>query len=207
MSWKVAVAVALSTKQQKVDNLTLLQSRRLCIICAKSTEAEIVRTQFQTTQKIPGHLVHGIAPGHDFHLGVMRTDAGELPYYITAASRQGIQGFAVEAAVLFSILQPEYAVHAGTCAALGGTLGFSKHSSRSKLLLCRVTDFFRLKDVVFGDRATNYEEGKWKEDTNGQLTFLPDTKVFDTKSAAMDGFVEGLRRVNYKYETTSPAAL
>ena len=53
----------------------------------------------------------------------MGTDAGELPYYITAASRHGIQSFAVEAAVLFSILQPEYAIHAGTCAALGGDAG------------------------------------------------------------------------------------
>ena len=80
-----------------------------------------------------------------------------------------------------------------------GTLGFSKHSFGSEVLLCLVTDFFRLEDVVFGDRATNYEEGKWKAETDGQLTFLPDTKIFDTKSAAMDGFVEGIRRVNYKY--------
>ena len=116
-------AAASSLKQIRLKNLAILQSYRLCIICAKTTEAEIVKKQLKATQTIPGHLVKGIASGHDFSLGVIKTKDGELPYYITAVSRQGIQSFAVEAAVLFSVLQPEYAIHAGTCAALGGDAG------------------------------------------------------------------------------------
>jgi hypothetical protein len=107
-----------SMKQVKLKNLATLQSCRLCIICAKTTEAEIVKNQLGTTQTIPGHLVDGVAPGHDFYLGVFKTDHGEIPYYITATSRQGIQTFAVEVATLFSILRPEYAIHTGVCAAL-----------------------------------------------------------------------------------------
>ena len=113
-------AAASSTKQLKLENLATLQSCRLCIICAKTTEAAIVKEQLEPGQTIPGRLVEGIPAGHDFDLGVIKTKAGELPYYITAVSRQGIQSFAVEAAVLFSVLKPEHAIHTGVCAALGG---------------------------------------------------------------------------------------
>jgi hypothetical protein len=60
------------------------------------------------------------------------------------------------------------------------------------------TDNHRLKDVIFGERALNYEEGKWAVE-KGELIFLPDTKVLDTKSARMDGYVKELERANYKY--------
>ncbi|KAF3400911.1 hypothetical protein DPV78_005758 [Talaromyces pinophilus] len=62
--------------------------------------------------------------------------------YITSYTRQGIQSFATQSAALFSILRPEYALHVGVCAAISG-------------------QNIELEDVIFGEIALNYEEGKW----------------------------------------------
>ncbi|CAI6099603.1 unnamed protein product [Clonostachys chloroleuca] len=99
--------------------------------------------------------------------------------FVKFPSRQGIQTFAIEAATLFSILKPKYAVHVGVCAAI---------SSQN----------IAIEDVIFGERALNYEEGKWalKDD---KVTFKPDIKVAEVKGTAMDGFIAQANQPLYKY--------
>ncbi|EXK76430.1 hypothetical protein FOQG_18827 [Fusarium oxysporum f. sp. raphani 54005] len=102
-----------------------------------------------------------------------------MPYYVTSSSRQGIQTFGVEAATLFSVLKPRYALHVGVCAAISG-------------------QNIAVEDVIFGERALNYEEGKWalKDD---QVVFKPDVKVAEVKDAAMGGFIAQADQPLYKY--------
>lgn len=113
----------LEIEEQRRFNLQQLQDRKLCIICAKSDEANIVKDQLGAMTKIEGHLVDRITqargePGHDFYLGALSSENDDIPYYITSTTRQGIQSFGVQTAALFTILKPRYAVHVGVCAAI-----------------------------------------------------------------------------------------
>lgn len=108
--------------QAHESNLKTLQSCKLCIICAKAAEAEIVRQHFCTRTKISGMDVACLPIGCarlDFYVGSFAlTKGGSLSYYVTSTSRQGIQSFASQTAILFSILKPKFAVHVGVCAAI-----------------------------------------------------------------------------------------
>lgn len=108
--------------QLHISNLRTLQSCKLCIICAKSAEAAIVKNSFCLGTKISGTDVAELPEGCrklDFYLGSFKLNkGGSLLYYVTSTSRQGIQSFASQAAILFSILKPKYAVHVGVCAAI-----------------------------------------------------------------------------------------
>jgi purine-nucleoside phosphorylase len=84
--------------------------------------------------------------GHTFYLGNFTLESKEkLNYYITSSLRMGIQSFTVHAALLFNILRPRFVIHAGVCAA--------DESAKPKMAL---------RDVVFGEAALNYEEGKFE---------------------------------------------
>lgn len=105
-------------------NLQTLRSCRLCIICAKSTEAINIKDTLNLRTKISGRDVADLPPGargHDFWLGNFSLKGKcNLSYYITSMSRQGIQSCATETASLFTILRPTYALLVGTCAAIKG---------------------------------------------------------------------------------------
>lgn len=108
--------------QLLIANLQTLMSCRLCIICAKSTEAIHVKECLNLRTKISGRDVANLSPGargHDFWLGSMFLNGKcSLSYYITSTSRQGIQSCATETAALFATLRPTYALLVGTCAAM-----------------------------------------------------------------------------------------
>jgi hypothetical protein len=107
-----------------VSKLRLLKSRPLCIICAKPQEAEIIaRTLEITADHISGLDIPEINDGHNFYLGTFIIGEGEkarnLEYYVTSSLRQGIQAFATHVGILFHVLRPQFAVHAGVCAGYG----------------------------------------------------------------------------------------
>lgn len=106
----------------RLRNLETLQTCPLCIICAKPREAITLARGFNLETKISSDLVDGIPDGQrlDFHIGSFTLDNSSIPYYVTSPSRQGIQTFRIEAATLFSILKPRYALHVGVCAAISG---------------------------------------------------------------------------------------
>jgi hypothetical protein len=98
--------------------LRLLRSRPLCIICARTAEAdEISKALGIEKNRISGDEVQMVHDGHTFYYGSFALLSGEkLPYYVTSTLDQGIQSFTVHASVLFSILQPRFVIHAGVCA-------------------------------------------------------------------------------------------
>jgi hypothetical protein len=103
------------------SKLRLLKSRPLCIICAKSQEARtIAETLDITGDLISGHDIPEIDNGHNFYLGTFTWGSGEkqrkLEYYVTSSLWQGIQAFATSVGILFHVLRPQFAVHAGVCA-------------------------------------------------------------------------------------------
>ncbi|KAF4427461.1 Phosphorylase superfamily protein, partial [Fusarium austroafricanum] len=165
----------------RLRNLETLQACPLCIICAKPREAITLAREFNLETKISSDLVDGIPDGQrlDFHIGSFTLDNSSIPYYVTSPSRQGIQTFGIEAATLFSILKPRYALHVGVCAAISGKN-------------------IRIGDVIFGERALNYEEGKWALQ-DGESAFKPDVKVVEVRGAAMDGFIAQADQPIYKY--------
>ncbi|KAK4139141.1 nucleoside phosphorylase domain-containing protein [Dichotomopilus funicola] len=160
----------------------MLRACRLCIICAKPREANTLVESYHLGlgTKISGDHVDGIPERHDFHVGEFELkDGSKVSYYVTNTSRQGIQTFAMESATLFSILKPEFAIHVGVCAAISD-------------------QNIAVEDVIFGERALNYEEGKWamKDD---KLVFMPEVKVSEVKGASMDGFIRQAEQPRYKY--------
>jgi hypothetical protein len=98
-------------------NLRNLTNRPLCIICGRPGEAEeIAKALGIFDSKIQGDSVDQVADGHVFYTGSFEIKGGFLDYYVTSSLRQAIQSFTVNAAVLFSILKPRFAIHAGICA-------------------------------------------------------------------------------------------
>lgn len=55
---------------------------------------------------------------------------------------------------------------------------------------------YRPGDVIFGDGALSYEEGKWGY-VNGQLQFKPDYDIVRLELAELQSFAEGRNR--YKH--------
>jgi hypothetical protein len=109
------VATAPSSK------LRLLKCRPLCIICAKPQEAQLIAKTLQITKDhISGHDIPEINNGHNFYLGTFSWGTGDkkrnLEYYVTSSLRQGIQAFSTHVGILFHVLRPQFAVHAGVCA-------------------------------------------------------------------------------------------
>ncbi|ETI29395.1 hypothetical protein G647_01848 [Cladophialophora carrionii CBS 160.54] len=160
------------------DNLRVLRSRPLCIICGKPQEAEIIAQEMEATREISGATVQGINNNHVFYLGELNLVCErKLEYYITSSLRQGLVHFATHAGILFQVLRPRFAIHAGVCAgnaAAGVELG----------------------QVIFGDAAMSYEEGKWGY-KSGELEFMPDYDLVRISLSRMAGFAA--RKSRYKY--------
>jgi hypothetical protein len=55
----------------------------------------------------------------------------------------------------------------------------------------------RLEDVIFGEKALNYEEGKWQL-IEGRPVFMPDSKTVGTDSDSMNDFLTGKGRPTWK---------
>jgi hypothetical protein len=111
----------MNVMEATTSKLRLLKSRPLCIICAKPQEAAIIAETLQITKDhISGHDIPEINDGHNFYLGTFEIGEGQkkrrLEYYVTSSLRQGIQAFATHVGILFHILRPQFAVHAGVCA-------------------------------------------------------------------------------------------
>ncbi|KPI43114.1 uncharacterized protein AB675_1807 [Cyphellophora attinorum] len=165
----------------QINNLRTLRSCKLCVICAKSDEAEVVKDRWAIRTRIAGADVAELPKAfasHDFYTSTFELDEAnekndrKLSYYLTYTSRQGIQSFAAEAASLFTVLKPTYAVMVGCCAALKGR-------------------DYQLEDVVFGEKAINYEEGKWSLDPETKKpVFAADVKTVDAQSSSMGGFLQ-----------------
>jgi hypothetical protein len=105
-------------RRLRESNLEALRSCRLCIICARSNEAVIVQHQLGAEKKLEGRFIEDVASEHEFYLGNLPTEKGDIPYYITSPTRQGIQTFAVQCAALLSVLKTDFAIHLGVCAAI-----------------------------------------------------------------------------------------
>jgi hypothetical protein len=109
-----------AAKALQSDSKLRLLRRPLCIICGRPKEAEeIAKALGVDENRVLGREVEGINDGHTFYLGSF--DLGDkreekLDYYITSSLRQGIQSFAIHTSILFHILRPRYAIHAGVCA-------------------------------------------------------------------------------------------
>jgi len=57
-----------------------------------------------------------------------------------------------------------------------------------------------LKDVIFGEAAINFEEGKWERDpVDGAKIFKPDYDVVRTPAGDMQAFAESKERPQYHY--------
>lgn len=110
-----------------VSNLRLLKSYPLCIICAKPSEAQTIAREMGATRRIHAIDIEEIHNGHTFYLGEMPIfgQGKPLEYYITSSLRQGVMNFATHAGILFSILRPRFAIHAGVCAGYDGSDGGS----------------------------------------------------------------------------------
>jgi hypothetical protein len=109
------------SKTPQPDSKLRLLRRPLCIICGRPAEAEAIAKALGIDgDRILGREVEEIHDGHTFYLGSFHLgEKGEekLDYYITSSLRQGIQSFTIHASILFHILRPRYAIHAGVCAA------------------------------------------------------------------------------------------
>jgi hypothetical protein len=109
-----------AAKALQSDSKLRLLRRPLCIICGRPKEAEEIAKALGVEEtRVLGREVEGINDGHTFYLGSF--DLGDrreekLDYYITSSLRQGIQSFAIHTSILFHILRPRYAIHAGVCA-------------------------------------------------------------------------------------------
>lgn len=114
-----APAAQAASVVQSDSKLRLLR-RPLCIICGRPKEAEeIAKALGIEENRVLGREVEGINDGHTFFLGSFDLGdkrAEKLDYYITSSLRQGIQSFTIHASILFHILRPRYAIHAGVCA-------------------------------------------------------------------------------------------
>ncbi|KHO00249.1 Phosphorylase superfamily protein [Metarhizium album ARSEF 1941] len=168
------------TDHESRSNLRRLRSRPVCIICGRPAEAQQLAHALgidDEKHRLSGHDVSMVRDGHTFHLGEFELPSGDvLKYYITSSLRQGIQSFAVSAALLLNTLSPRFVLHAVVCA------GF--HDATGKLKLA-------LRQVVFGEAAINYEEGKWEaQEPGGKPVFLPDYKPVAVEAGDMQGFTK-----------------
>ena len=57
----------------------------------------------------------------------------------------------------------------------------------------------QLKDVVFGEAAINYEEGKWENVPTKGLFFRPDYNRVSASAGDMQAFAESRGRPQYHY--------
>ena len=103
-------------------------------------------------------------PNHEFplHIGINKKAKPQRKFYATCGFRQGPMYAAVGLAQLIAKYRPKYVVSVGVCAGLKG---------KSKL-----------KDVVFGVSAENYEEGK--KDAAGKMLY--DHAVHNASRAMRD---------------------
>ncbi|OCT47537.1 Phosphorylase superfamily protein [Cladophialophora carrionii] len=101
-----------------------------------------LRKRWRRPEKSAGPPSKGINNNHVFYLGVLNL-VGErkLEYYITSSLRQGLVHFATHAGILFQVLRPWFAIYAGVFAG-------------------NATTGVELGQVIFGDAAMSYEEGK-----------------------------------------------
>lgn len=180
---------AMSTDKESRSNLRRLRSRPVCIICGRPAEAQQIARALgidDEKHRLSGHDVSMVRDGHTFHLGEFKLPSGDiLKYYITSSLRQGIQSFAVSAAILFNTLSPRFVLHAGVCA------GFDDPTGKLELAL---------RDVVFGEAAINYEEGKWEaQGPGGNAVFLPDYKPVAVEAGDMQGFTKSHKRHGIRY--------
>lgn len=168
------------TAKESKSNLRRLRSRPVCIICGRAAEAlQIAKSLGIDGEKhrLSGHDVSMVRDGHTFYLGEFTLASGDvLKYYITSSLRQGIQSFSVSAALLINTLEPRFILHAGVCA------GFDDPTKKVNM---------KLRDVIFGEAAINYEEGKFEmsKDT-GKVMFLPDYNRVAVEAGEMQGFAE-----------------
>ncbi|KID82339.1 Phosphorylase superfamily protein [Metarhizium guizhouense ARSEF 977] len=177
------------TDKESRSNLRRLRSRPVCIICGRPAEAQQIARALgidDEKHRLSGHDVSMVRDGHTFHLGEFKLPSGDiLKYYITSSLRQGIQSFAVSAAILFNTLSPRFVLHAGVCA------GFDDPTGKLELAL---------RDVVFGEAAINYEEGKWEaQGPGGNAVFLPDYKPVAVEAGDMQGFTKSHTRRGIRY--------
>ncbi|KAL3247308.1 hypothetical protein ABHI18_012456 [Aspergillus niger] len=164
-----------------------LKSRPLCIICAKPQEVQIIaRTLGIREGHISSNDIPELVDGYNFYLGtfnIIPKDGGtarRLEYYLTSPDRQGIQTFSIQAGTLFHVLRPRFVVHAGVCAGYG-------------------REGINLEDVIFGDTAINYEEGKWVVE-NGHKLFKPSYRTVEQRTvASIVGFTHSGWDPTYKY--------
>jgi hypothetical protein len=107
-----------AASHESKSHLRMLKKRPLCIITARSAEAAVLTRTFGIVDSIIyGHEVPDISDSHKFYLGSFPVkDGNKLDYYITCGSRQSIQSFVIDAAILLHVLRPRFAIHAGVCA-------------------------------------------------------------------------------------------
>jgi len=167
------------------SKLALLKARPLCIICAKPEEVGGIAFKLGIADEhISSTDIREIRDGHDFYLGTFKIvdEKGEkeryLEYYLTSPTRQGIQTFAIQACSLFHVIRPQFVIHAGVCA------GYGKEG-------------IRLKHVIFGDTAINYEEGKWVVENDHKL-FKPSFRTAEVTVGGISAFAQR-NEPNYKY--------
>ncbi|KIW65953.1 hypothetical protein PV04_08166 [Phialophora macrospora] len=150
--------------------LRRLRSCPLAIVCGKPEEIPIIAKKLCATTTIPGSSVPGISKSHSFKLGQIEFYNGKtLKFYVTSSLKPGLMYFSISASSLFSILQPRFAIHAGVCA--GNTAKGVK-----------------LMDVIFGDAAMSFEDGKWAV-VNGKIQFQPDYETIQHIITELPGFV------------------
>ncbi|KAH7075153.1 hypothetical protein FB567DRAFT_632698 [Paraphoma chrysanthemicola] len=165
--------------------LRFLSRRPLCIICARPTEAVVISKHLGTGKnRIAGDQVEGINNGYTFYYGSFTLESKEeLAYYVTSTLEQGIQSFTVQASIIFSVLRPQYVIHAGVCT------GYNDPTGKLNL---------QISDVILGEAATNYEEGKL-EYVNEELLLRPHYRRVIYPVGDLAAFVNAPSRPNYHY--------
>ncbi|KAK4901881.1 hypothetical protein LTR49_027199 [Elasticomyces elasticus] len=141
----------------------------LCIICAKAEEMGKVARAFRLGPPdwFPNSRVVGYDASNGVYIGRFRADiGGEISYFITCCSRQGVQTFGIEAADLFTVVKPN------------------------------------LGDVIFGQCALNYEEGKIFVSEDGVANFDADALPLSPTAAEnvrLASFLTESDQARYKY--------
>lgn len=176
-----------NTKESN-SNLRRLRSSPVCIICGRPAEAQRIAQALgidDDAHRLGGHQVSMVRDAHTFYLGEFKLASGDnLKYYITSSLRQGIQSFAVSAAILINTLSPRFVLHAGVCA------GFDDPNKKVNI---------KLRDVIFGEAAVNYEEGKWEAGESGAARFQPDYKPVTVEAGNMQAFAESRKQAGVHY--------
>jgi len=121
------------SKAELKKNLQNLRDRAVCIITARSGEAQGLAEALGIDHNIlKGHAVWDVDNGFSFYLGSFDLEESHLDYYITSGRHMGVQSFAIDCGLLMHILRPRFIVHAGVCA------GFKDNESTPliKLVSC-----------------------------------------------------------------------